>query len=218
MTTKSTAKCPICGEPYAVYAFSAADQSACPSCVRKGEHKPGAPWEPRPMSAGQRERFDADECERILLLAREGLDAPEDQAAIARLLAALRAREGDGVGVEDARSAYMNARTCICGRDASEHVIINHVSRAYTCAGFDPDWESIRSTLECAQAHRPAPQPAPEAGEVEKALRWAVETAVRDAGKPGDDPVNVDAVVVHALRTLSRLHAPPVTTEVDDGE
>lgn len=31
--TERTIKCPICGKPYKVYAFSAADQSACPSCV-----------------------------------------------------------------------------------------------------------------------------------------------------------------------------------------
>ena len=32
-----TRKCPICGEPYKFYAYSAADQSACPPCVRKAE-------------------------------------------------------------------------------------------------------------------------------------------------------------------------------------
>lgn len=34
-----TVKCPICGEPYKVYAFSAADQSACPQCVKKAAAK-----------------------------------------------------------------------------------------------------------------------------------------------------------------------------------
>lgn len=48
MHTKSTAKCPICGEPYAVYAFSAADQSACPSCVQKGERNNPRPMQGRP--------------------------------------------------------------------------------------------------------------------------------------------------------------------------
>ena len=35
--SETTIKCPICGQPYKVYAFSAADQSACPSCVQKAE-------------------------------------------------------------------------------------------------------------------------------------------------------------------------------------
>jgi len=32
-----TVKCPICGKPYKFYAHSAADQSACPKCVREAE-------------------------------------------------------------------------------------------------------------------------------------------------------------------------------------
>ena len=32
-----TVKCPICGEPYKIYLYSAADQSACPKCVRRAE-------------------------------------------------------------------------------------------------------------------------------------------------------------------------------------
>lgn len=32
-----TVKCPICSKPYKVYQFTAADQSACPSCVREAE-------------------------------------------------------------------------------------------------------------------------------------------------------------------------------------
>jgi len=32
-----TVRCPICGEPYKFYAHSAADQSACPRCVRRAE-------------------------------------------------------------------------------------------------------------------------------------------------------------------------------------
>lgn len=32
-----TIKCGICGRPYKFYAFSAADQSACRSCVREAE-------------------------------------------------------------------------------------------------------------------------------------------------------------------------------------
>ena len=32
---EKTIKCPICGEPYKFYAYSAADQSACPKCVMK---------------------------------------------------------------------------------------------------------------------------------------------------------------------------------------
>jgi hypothetical protein len=34
---EQTTKCPICGKPYKVYAFSAADQSACPACVLEAE-------------------------------------------------------------------------------------------------------------------------------------------------------------------------------------
>lgn len=39
MMTEKTVKCPICGEPYKFYPFSAADQSACPDCVRKADQK-----------------------------------------------------------------------------------------------------------------------------------------------------------------------------------
>lgn len=34
-----TVKCPVCGEPYKFYSYSAADQSACRDCVRKTEVK-----------------------------------------------------------------------------------------------------------------------------------------------------------------------------------
>jgi len=34
-----TIRCPICSEPYKFYSYSAADQSACPDCVRKAEAK-----------------------------------------------------------------------------------------------------------------------------------------------------------------------------------
>lgn len=37
-----TVKCRICGEPYKFYAHSAADQSACPQCVRKAAEKAGS--------------------------------------------------------------------------------------------------------------------------------------------------------------------------------
>jgi endogenous inhibitor of DNA gyrase (YacG/DUF329 family) len=50
-TTERTVKCPICGEPYKVYAYTTADQSACPQCVRKAETKvdPGTkPYEDHP--------------------------------------------------------------------------------------------------------------------------------------------------------------------------
>ena len=33
--SEQTVKCPICGEPYVVYAFKAGDQSACPECRSK---------------------------------------------------------------------------------------------------------------------------------------------------------------------------------------
>jgi len=32
---QQTIKCTICGEPYIFYAYSAADQSACPKCIAK---------------------------------------------------------------------------------------------------------------------------------------------------------------------------------------
>ena len=32
-----TVKCPICGEPYKVFMYTIADQSACPSCIIKAE-------------------------------------------------------------------------------------------------------------------------------------------------------------------------------------
>lgn len=34
---EQTVKCHICGKPYKFYAFSAADQTACPKCVREAE-------------------------------------------------------------------------------------------------------------------------------------------------------------------------------------
>ena len=39
MSLDRTVKCPICGDPYKFYAFSAADQSACGDCERKAEAK-----------------------------------------------------------------------------------------------------------------------------------------------------------------------------------
>lgn len=112
---------------------------------------------------------------------------PEMRHRYEKALAALRSREGDGEGVQDAWSAYMNARTCICGRDASEHVIRNH-HRLYACAGFDPDWEGIRRTLERAQVQPPAPQPEPEAGEVEDALLAEAVRRAESAVLDGDNP------------------------------
>lgn len=38
---EQTVKCTICGQPYKFYSFSAADQSACPSCVSKAERNTG---------------------------------------------------------------------------------------------------------------------------------------------------------------------------------
>lgn len=37
--TERTVKCPICSKPYKHYAFSAADQSACPSCANAAERE-----------------------------------------------------------------------------------------------------------------------------------------------------------------------------------
>lgn len=36
--TERTIKCPLCNKPYKQYAFSAADQSACPACVNAAEY------------------------------------------------------------------------------------------------------------------------------------------------------------------------------------
>lgn len=38
-----TRKCPICERPYKVYAFSAADQSACRACVSEAERLSNSP-------------------------------------------------------------------------------------------------------------------------------------------------------------------------------
>jgi hypothetical protein len=35
--SEKTVKCPICKKPYKIYMFSAADQSACPKCVKAAE-------------------------------------------------------------------------------------------------------------------------------------------------------------------------------------
>jgi hypothetical protein len=37
--SEKTVQCPICGAPYKVYTFSAADQSACPRCVSAASGK-----------------------------------------------------------------------------------------------------------------------------------------------------------------------------------
>jgi len=34
---ENTKKCPICGKPYKTFSHTAADQSACPKCVREAE-------------------------------------------------------------------------------------------------------------------------------------------------------------------------------------
>ncbi len=39
---QQTVKCPICGEPYNVYIFSGANQTACPQCVAKANKKEGS--------------------------------------------------------------------------------------------------------------------------------------------------------------------------------
>ena len=36
-----TVKCPICSEPYKIYSYTTADQSACSDCIRKAEKKIG---------------------------------------------------------------------------------------------------------------------------------------------------------------------------------
>ena len=43
---EQTLKCPICGNPYKVYAFYSGDQSACGQCLSKAKsiEKPGNSW------------------------------------------------------------------------------------------------------------------------------------------------------------------------------
>lgn len=36
-SSEQTVQCPICGNPYKVYAWFAGDQSACPDCIRTAE-------------------------------------------------------------------------------------------------------------------------------------------------------------------------------------
>lgn len=43
MSLDKTVKCHICGAPYKFYAFSAADQSACPACVEEAERSMNRP-------------------------------------------------------------------------------------------------------------------------------------------------------------------------------
>lgn len=55
---EQTVKCPICGKPYKFYAHSAADQSACPTCVREAERAVSRPSSPD-ESRRRREFFGA---------------------------------------------------------------------------------------------------------------------------------------------------------------
>lgn len=50
-----TVKCHICGKPYKFYAFSAADQSACPACVAEAERAVDRPS--TPGEAARRKRY-----------------------------------------------------------------------------------------------------------------------------------------------------------------
>ena len=44
MPNEQTVRCPICGEPYVFYAYSAADQSACPKCITKARENMGGKY------------------------------------------------------------------------------------------------------------------------------------------------------------------------------
>lgn len=50
----------------------------------------------------------------------------------------------------DAKAAYMNLRTCICGADARDH----ECPQPPRGGGFDPDWIRVREELEARQARR----------------------------------------------------------------
>ena len=41
MSSSKVVECPICKEPYVVYMFTSADQSACYNCVRVAHEKKG---------------------------------------------------------------------------------------------------------------------------------------------------------------------------------
>ena len=44
MSETQVVKCKLCGAPYYFYAYSAADQSACPQCRKRAEANSGAEW------------------------------------------------------------------------------------------------------------------------------------------------------------------------------
>ena len=52
MAEVTTIKCPICGEPYKVYAFFAGDQSACSHCQQKAMKK-GGHWTHEDIRKGE---------------------------------------------------------------------------------------------------------------------------------------------------------------------
>ena len=55
--SEQTVKCPICSSPYKFYAFTVADQSACPSCVRRaeGNTRPGTDF--RDLSRESQQKY-----------------------------------------------------------------------------------------------------------------------------------------------------------------
>ena len=80
-----TVKCKVCGEPYKVYAFSAADQSACPTCVQRAERNMERQPAPPLTESGRSVLRDA-----IVRLHTEGRTIGENEAN-----AALAGRLGD---------------------------------------------------------------------------------------------------------------------------
>lgn len=70
--------------------------------------------------------------------------------------------------LDDAKAAYFNLRTCICGEDASEHPCPDDPDPRLTSvlgSGFDPDWDAVRERLEARQMHRsdpPRDEPLPD--------------------------------------------------------
>jgi len=67
-------------------------------------------------------------------------------------IAALRAQPKERRDLDDAKSAYWNLRTCICGEDARHHACPEESGHLH---GFDPDWADVRVKMEARQIEQP---------------------------------------------------------------
>ena len=52
MNGKQVAQCPICGEPYFYYPYSAAYQGVCSDCFQKAKDKEDGKWEQTQATVG----------------------------------------------------------------------------------------------------------------------------------------------------------------------